>query len=69
MQYHFSDSISSISCNGFGNSPTNILMATSWDGTVTCFEIQNDNNRVNILNRGQIRHDAPALCSDMASVI
>eukprot|EP01036_Dinobryon_divergens_P026869 gene26869-35561_t len=61
------DSISSICCNGFGNSPTNILIATSWDCTVTCFEIQNMNNRVSIQNRGQIRHDAPVLCSDIAS--
>ena len=28
------DSISSISCNGFGNTPTNMVIATSWDCSV-----------------------------------
>mmetsp|Transcript_20985 Transcript_20985/g.30075 ORF Transcript_20985/g.30075 Transcript_20985/m.30075 type:complete len:366 (-) Transcript_20985:144-1241(-) len=62
------DSISSICCNGFGNTATTMLMATSWDCTVTCFEIQsNSQGQVNIVNRGQIRHDAPVLCSDIST--
>jgi hypothetical protein len=63
------DSISSISCNGSAQSPTNMVVATAWDGTVNCYELSWSQGQLsNIVPQSQIKHDAPALCSDISSV-
>lgn len=60
-----SDGISSLSLNGYSNQQTNVCVATSWDNTVSFYEIQTQNKMFNIVPQGQIKHDAPALCSDI----
>lgn len=62
-----SDSISSISCNGHNNSNTNLVVATSWDSTVSCYEIQSNMGTPNVVPHGQIRHEQPVLCSDICT--
>eukprot|EP01031_Cornospumella_fuschlensis_P024244 gene24244-29316_t len=61
------DGISSLALNGDVSSLSNILIATCWDNTVSCYELQyNGSNVVGIQPKAQARHDAPALCSDFA---
>jgi len=63
-----SDSISSISINGTTQKQTNMLISTSWDNTVNCYEIQSNQGKItNIIAQSQIKHDAPVLCSDINS--
>lgn len=64
------DGISSLSVNGSMTQPTNMLIATCWDNSVNCYEIQSNAQGVvtNILMQGQTKHDAPVLCSDISSV-
>lgn len=46
-----------------------VMLTRNLVAQVTCFEIQrNQQGQVNILSRGQIQHEAPVLCSDIASV-
>jgi len=62
------DSISCISINGTVNTPTSILIAGSWDSTLTCWELSYNGQQVsNIQHRGNIKHDGPVLCSDFMS--
>lgn len=65
----FSDSISTISVNGSLSTPSSMVVAGCWDNTVSCFELQRSNTGgvANVVMQGQIRHDAPVLCSDIAS--
>ena len=63
-----SDSISTLSVNGTTSTPSSMLIAGCWDNTVTCFElVKNGNGLGNVVAQAQIRHDAPVLCSDIAS--
>ena len=63
------DSISTISVNGSPTAPTTMLLAGCWDNSVTCYELQRNNNQSlsNVVLQGQIKHDAPVLCTDIAS--
>lgn len=61
------DSVSSLSVNGSASVPTNMVIAGSWDNTVTCFEFQQTANGLNAVVQSQIRHDAPVLCTEIAS--
>jgi len=63
------DSISSISINGSAQAKPNMLIATAWDGSVNCYEMQwsAQGQMTNIVPQSQIKHDAPALCSDISS--
>lgn len=65
-----SDGISSISLNGTANTPSNLLISTSWDNSVSCYELQyNATGGIsNIIPQSQIKHDGPALCSDISAV-
>lgn len=62
----FEDSISSISVNGTATTPSTMLIAGCWDNSVTCYELQYNQQGVlsNAVARGQIKHEAPVLCSD-----
>lgn len=65
-----SDSISSLAVNGNAQTPTNMVIATSWDNTVSCYELQMNpqtGQLTNVAMRGQIKHDAPVLCSTISS--
>lgn len=57
------DCISSISVNGTAQTPTSMLIATSWDNTVNCYEIGSQG----VVPRAQIKHDGPVLCSDIST--
>lgn len=65
------DSISCLSVNGNATTPSTILMAGAWDSTLSCFELQrntmNTNTLQNVVAQGQIRHEAPVLCSEFAN--
>jgi WD40 repeat protein len=63
------DSISTISVNGNPTTPSNLVVAGAWDNTFSCFELQRSNTGglANVIAQGQIKHDAPVLCSDIGS--
>mmetsp|Transcript_22637 Transcript_22637/g.20562 ORF Transcript_22637/g.20562 Transcript_22637/m.20562 type:complete len:359 (+) Transcript_22637:14-1090(+) len=64
------DSISTLSLNGNATTPSTILIAGAWDNTLTCYELQRGtqpNTLTNVVVQGQIKHDAPILCSDIAA--
>ena len=65
-----SDGISDLAVNGSEQQPTSMLLATSWDGTVSCYEVQQAPNGMvqNVIPQTQLKHDAPALCCDIAQV-
>eukprot|EP00604_Paraphysomonas_vestita_P001655 CAMPEP_0174822018 /NCGR_PEP_ID=MMETSP1107-20130205/12579_1 /TAXON_ID=36770 /ORGANISM="Paraphysomonas vestita, Strain GFlagA" /LENGTH=302 /DNA_ID=CAMNT_0016039879 /DNA_START=77 /DNA_END=982 /DNA_ORIENTATION=- len=46
-----------------------MLIAGSWDTTVTCYELQysNDGKISNVIPQSQIKHDGPVFCTDIAS--
>jgi len=59
------DGISSISVNA----NSTMLIATAWDNTVNCYEIQSSGGKIsNVIPQAQIRHEAPVLCSDISTV-
>jgi hypothetical protein len=64
------DGISSISLNGNATTPTNLLVATSWDNSVSCYALQTNptGGISNVVPQSQIKHDGPVLCSDISSV-
>ena len=68
-----SDSVSSLAFNGNQNTASNALLATSWDSTVTCYQVQTQasgyggGGTVSASPAGSIKHDGPALCCDFAS--
>lgn len=63
------DSISSLSVNGTELTPSTILISGCWDNTVTCYELQSNANGqlVSTIMQGQIKHEAPVLCTDIHS--
>lgn len=65
-----SDSISSLALNGDEATRPNILVATAWDNTVSCYELQYDAQGLvqQAVPQAQTRHEGPALCSDFAPV-
>lgn len=65
-----SDGIASLSLNGNITSPSTMLIAGAWDSTVSCYVLQYDNQNklVQANAQAQIKHDAPVLCTDIASV-
>ena len=63
-----SDTISCIACNGSRTQPTTMLVAGSWDASVSCYQVQSVNGKVsNIIPHAQIKHEAPVLCADVSS--
>lgn len=64
-----SDSISCLAVNGSRSTPTNMLIAGSWDNTLSMYELQYGptGNISNIVRHQQLTHDAPVLCCDIAS--
>mmetsp|Transcript_26368 Transcript_26368/g.26615 ORF Transcript_26368/g.26615 Transcript_26368/m.26615 type:complete len:373 (+) Transcript_26368:50-1168(+) len=60
-----SDGISSLSVND----ASNMLIAGSWDNSVSCYELQLGaaGNVTSAVPRMQIKHDAPVLCTAIAS--
>ncbi len=67
------DSIQCLSINGTRDTPANIVIAGSWDSTLTCWELSyamapgQPQQLTNIQHRGSIKHDGPVLCSDFMS--
>lgn len=63
-----SDGISSLSVNGTEQTATNMFIATSWDGSVNCYQLQcNHSGAVqNVVPYQQLKHDAPVLCSGIS---
>jgi mRNA export factor len=63
-----SDSISCLAINGTATTQSNIVVAGSWDNTLSCYEISYDNNGASgAVKQCEIKHDAPVLCCDFAS--
>lgn len=68
-----SDSVSALAMNGNQSVAPTALIATSWDCSVSCYELQAQQAvsfgapGMIAICRGSIRHDAPALCCDFAS--
>jgi len=64
--------ISSLCMNGNSGNFSNLLVATSWDNSVSCYELQYYDAASGALcgaiPRCQVRHDGPALCCDFSSV-
>jgi mRNA export factor len=60
-----SDGISSLAMNGNPQEPTNIVVAGSWDCSVTCYELSRGGGNVvsGIQAQGQIKHEAPVMCT------
>lgn len=64
------DSISSISLNGTASVRSNLLVATSWDNSVSCYELQYSGTSIaGAIPRYQMKHDAPVLCSDFNTLV
>jgi mRNA export factor len=55
------DGISSLSFS----SKSNLLVATSWDNKVRCWEVQSNGTSV---PKAEMSHDGPALCSHWSGV-
>ena len=51
------------------NSNNNMLIAGSWDNSISCYELQTDQSGkvINAAPKIQLRHEGPVLCSDIAS--
>lgn len=64
-----SDSISSLAVNGTQNTPTTMLIAGSWDNSLSMYELQyGPNNAVsNIVRHQQLPHEGPVLCCDVGN--
>ena len=64
------DGISSLAANGSEQQATNMLLATSWDCTVSCYQVQQMVNGMvqNVMPQSQLKHDAPVLCCGIAQV-
>lgn len=62
------DGVSSLAVNGSLQQPTNMLLATSWDGSVSCYQIQQAQNGMiqNVIPQSQIKHEAPVMCCSIA---
>lgn len=62
-----SDSVSCLSVNGNRTTPTNMLIAGSWDNSLSMYELQYAPTGAvtNIIRHQQLMHDAPVLCSDI----
>mmetsp|Transcript_123050 Transcript_123050/g.241364 ORF Transcript_123050/g.241364 Transcript_123050/m.241364 type:complete len:364 (+) Transcript_123050:27-1118(+) len=63
------DGISSLSVNGNEQSPTNMVIATSWDNSVNCYELQYSPQQQlsGIVPQAQTKHEGPVLCSDISN--
>jgi hypothetical protein len=60
------DSVSCLDCNGSQQSNSTVVVAGSWDNSVSCYEIQYMNDEMsNIVPQAQIKHDAPVLACAM----
>eukprot|EP01032_Pedospumella_encystans_P014069 gene14069-16178_t len=59
--------ISSLSVNGSEQTNTTMVIATSWDNSVNCYELQYNPQLSNIVPQAQIKHDGPVLCSDISN--
>lgn len=64
-----SDAISSISLNGDQNTPSSMLIAGSWDKTVSCYELSYDQSGKvsNVVPQQQLTCEGAVLCTDVAS--
>jgi hypothetical protein len=63
-----SDSISSLCLNGYPNTPPNAVIATSWDSSVSCYELRYAGNQIQVVPQARINHIGPVLCSDFSPV-
>lgn len=63
------DSISSLSLNGDANTPSSMLIAGSWDKTVSCYELSYDQNGTlnNCVPQQRLTCEGAVLCTDIAS--
>lgn len=63
------DSISSLSLNGDANTPSSMLIAGSWDKTVSCYELSYDQSGTlnNCVPQQRLNCDGAVLCTDIAS--
>lgn len=63
------DAISSLSLNGDTNSPSTMLIAGSWDKTVSCYELAYDQNGQvnNVVPQQRLTCEGAVLCTDIAS--
>jgi mRNA export factor len=71
------DSIASLALNGSAQVASTALLAASWDSTVSCYALQQQQQSgfgmapagggMALAPAGSIRHEAPALCCDFAS--
>lgn len=67
------DSISSICMNGNAQTAPTALVATAWDNSVTCYQIQQGAASygqappLSLTKMYEHRHDAPALCCDFST--
>lgn len=65
-----SDSISCIDCNGNAQTNSTVVVAGSWDNTVSCYEVQYMNDQMsNIVPQSQLKHDAPVLACAMNTTV
>ncbi len=63
-----SDSMSCLALNGGPQSPTQIVCVGSWDNSVRCYQLAYNGNQLNnITAQGEIKHEAPVLCTEFSS--
>eukprot|EP00605_Chrysophyceae_sp_TOSAG23-4_P002826 GSChrysophyteH1.ASY1.ANO1.3111.1 assembled CDS len=59
------DSVSCLSMNGDERTPTSIVVAGSWDSTLSAYEVSySAPASVNVVHRGSVKHEGPVICSD-----
>lgn len=64
-----SDGVSFLACNGSQTAPTNIVIAGSWDNSLSCYEIQYQGTMPSgIKKHAALMHDAPVLCGALSQV-
>jgi mRNA export factor len=49
------------------NDASTMLVAGAWDNSVTCYSIQQQQQRLALAPQAQIKHDAPVLCVDVVA--
>jgi mRNA export factor len=60
------DGISAIAMNGNTSTPTNMVIAASWDNSLSCYELNYMGATVNGTRPiAQFKHEAPVLCCDV----
>ena len=63
-----SDSMSCLALNGGSQTPTQMVCVGSWDNSVRCYKLAYNGNQLsNVAAQGEIKHEAPVLCTDFSS--